>query len=146
MLAFSVSASLIFVFTLAVYHDTRTPIDSRLLYKYRVKDDSVLRRFIQFKDKPHYPCCYFKIIPVYIFLCIALLSWLLLTIDMVGKGCVSKYIPNDIFLIMTAAMYGVYFTYFIIITIWWGIVDYKLTRFTKEEKAELKEFRKSRKK
>ena len=146
MLGFAVSASLIFALTLAVYHDTRTPIDSHLLHKYRVKDESVLRRIIPFKDKQHYPCCYFKVIPVYIYLCITLLGWLLLAINTVGKGCVSKYITNDVFLIMTMVMYCVYFLYFIIVTIWWGIVDYKLTQFTKEEKAELKELRKSRKK
>ena len=146
MLAFALSASLIFIFTLFVYYDTRTPIDTSLLYKYRVKEKSVFRKIIPFKDKPHYPCCYFKAAPVYVYLCITLLGWLLLAIDMFVKGCVTKFITNDILLIMTMAMYCVYFLYFISITIWWGIVDHKLMRFTKEEKAELKRLRKSRKK
>ena len=146
MLAFALSASLIFIFTLFVYHDTRTPIDTRLLYKYRVKDESILRKIIPFEDKPHYPCCYFKATPVYVYLCMTLLGWLLFAIDMIGKGCVTKCMPDDILLIMTTAIYCVYFLYFISVTIWWGIVDHKLTRFTKEEKEELKSLRKSRKK
>lgn len=145
MLAFASSASLIFIFTLCVYHDTRTPLDSRLLYKYRVKDGSVLRKIIPFEDKPHYPCCYFKATPVYVYLCMTLLGWLLFAIDILGKHCVTKLITNDVLLIMTVGMYCVYFLYFISITIWWAIVDHKLTRFTKEEKAELKKLRKTRK-
>lgn len=145
MLAFAVSASLIFIFTLCVYQDTRTPMDSRLLYKYRVKDDSVLRKIIPFKDKPYYPCSYFKVMPVYVYLCITLLGWLLFAIDMFGKRCVTKLATDDIWLILTMAMYGVYFLYFVTVTIWWGIADWKLTRMTKEEKTEMRKLRKSRK-
>ena len=146
MLSFALSASLMFVLTLSVYHDTRTPMDTKLLYKYRVKDESILRRIIPFKDKPHYPCCYFKVVPIYIYLCASLLGWLLLGIDVLGKGIVTNLVTDDMLLFMTTAVFCTYFLYFILVTIWWNIVDYKLLRFTKEEKAELKRLRKSRKK
>lgn len=145
MLGFALSASLIFTFTLCVYRDTRTPIDTRLLYKYRIKENSILRIIIPFQDKPHYPCCYFKVVPIYVYLCITILGWLLFTMNILGKGVVTNLIPDVAILIMTIALYFVYFLYFIAITIWWGIIDHKLTRFTAEEKAELKRLRQSRK-
>lgn len=146
MLGFALSASMIFIFTLCVYCDTRTPIDTRLLYKYRVKDKSILRTIIPFQDKPHYPCCYFKVVPIYVYLCITILGWLLFAINILGKGIVTNLIPDVVLLPMTITLYCVYFLYFIVITIWWGIIDHRLTRFTAEEKAELKRLRKSRKK
>lgn len=144
MLAFALSASLIFIFTLCVYHDTRTPIDTRLLYKYRVKDKSILRKIIPLQDKPHYPCCYFKAVPIYVYLCITIFGWLLFAINLLGKGIVINLIPDVVLLPMTIALYCAYFLYFISITIWWGVIDHRLTRFTAEEKAELKRLRKSR--
>lgn len=40
---------------------------------------------------------------------------------------------------------GVSILYFLIIVIWWEIVDYYEFKFTKEEKKELKQLRKLRK-
>ena len=40
---------------------------------------------------------------------------------------------------------GVSILYFLIIIIWWEIVDYNEFKFTKEEKEELKQLRKFRK-
>lgn len=146
MLGFALSASMIFIFTLCVYRDTRTPIDTRLLYKYRIKDKSILRIIIPFQDKPHYPCCYFKVVPIYVYLCITILGWLLFAINVLGKGIVKHLIPDVVLLSITIALYCVYFLYFIAITVWWGVIDHRLTRFTADEKAELKRLRKSRKK
>lgn len=146
MLSFALSASLVCVFTVFVFHDTRTPVDTRLLYKYRIKDGSILRRIIPFRDKPHYPCSYFKVVPIYIYLFVALLGWLLFIIDVLGKGAVTEYLTDDFGLLLTMAVCFAYFLYFVIITIWWGVIDHKLMRFTDEEKAELKRLRKSRKK
>ena len=143
MLPFAFAASLIFVFTLLVYHDTRTPMDTRVIYKYRVKDNSIFRRIIPFKDKPYYPCCYLKVVPIYIYFCIALLGWLFFAMDVLGEGIITKIVTANVQLVMIMAVVGVYFLYFISVTIWWGIIDYKLTRFTEEEKAEFKNLRKT---
>ena len=145
MISFAFSASLILIFTVFVYRDTRTPIDTRLLYKYRVKDDSIFRRIIPFKDRPHYPCCYFKVIPIYLYLCIAILGWLLSAIDVIGKGFITNLVHSDMLLFLTIATYCVYFLYFISVTIWWGVIDHRLTKITTEEKGELKQLRKTRK-
>lgn len=40
---------------------------------------------------------------------------------------------------------GISILYFLVIIIWWEIVDYNEFKFNKEEKEELKQLRKSRK-
>ena len=64
----------ILLITFAMCLDTRRPMSTKLKYKYRVKNDSISRKIIKFKDKEHYPCNYFKIVPVYVFLLLAILS------------------------------------------------------------------------
>lgn len=54
--------------------DTRRPMSTKLKYKYRVKDDSIFRKIIKFKDEENNPCNYFKVVPVYVFLLLAILS------------------------------------------------------------------------
>ena len=51
----------ILLVTFAMCLDTRRPMSTKLKYKYKVKDDSIFRKIIKFKDKEHYPCNYFKI-------------------------------------------------------------------------------------
>ncbi|UKI49693.1 MAG: hypothetical protein L6U99_13900 [Clostridium sp.] len=46
----------ILLVTFAMCLDTRRPLSTKLKYKYRVKDDSIL---IKLKDREHYPCIYF---------------------------------------------------------------------------------------
>ena len=137
MLGFAVSASVLFVFVLCVYQDTRTPMDTRLLYRYRVKDTSILRRIIPFKDKPHYPCCYFKVVPIYVYLCIALIGWILWAIDAFGKGVLSEILTQNVILLATIVNLGVYILYFVSLTIWWAVVDHKLMK-TEQEKSRTK--------
>ena len=68
----------ILLVTFAMCLDTRRPMSTKLKYKYRVKDDSIFRKIIKFKDKEHCPCNYFKIVPFYVFLLLAILSLFLL--------------------------------------------------------------------
>ena len=58
----------ILLVTFVMCLDTRRPISTKLKFKYRVKDNSIFRKIIKFKDKKYYPCNYFKIVPFYLFL------------------------------------------------------------------------------
>jgi hypothetical protein len=66
--------------TFVMCFDSRRPMSTKLKYKYRVKDDSIFRKIIKFKDKEHYPCNYFKIVPFYVFLLLSILSLILFSI------------------------------------------------------------------
>lgn len=131
--------------TFAMCFDTRRPMSTKLKYKYRVKDDSIFRKIIKFKDKEHYPCNYFKIVPFYIFLLLAILSLILLFIDIFVNGFVTKVVPKEVFTIVMLCILGFSILYFLVIIIWWEIVDYNEFKFTKEEKEELNQLRKFRK-
>lgn len=41
----------ILLISFAMCLDTRRPISTKLKYKYKVKDDSIFRKIIKFKDK-----------------------------------------------------------------------------------------------
>lgn len=135
----------ILLITFAMCLDTRRPMSTKLKYKYRVKDNSIFRKIIKFKSEKYYSCNYFKIIPFYIFLLLAILSLILLFIDIFSNGFVTNVIPKIVFIILTFCILGISILYFLIIIIWWEIVDYKELKFTKEEKKELKQLRKFKK-
>lgn len=122
--------------------DTRRPMSTKLKYKYRVKDDSIFRKIIKFKDKEHCPVNYFKIIPFYVFLLLAILSSILLFVDIFTNGFITNVVPEKVFIIVILCIYGISILYFLVIVIWWEIVDYNEFKFTKEEKKELKQLRK----
>ena len=131
--------------TFAEYLDTRRPMSSNIKYKFRVKDDSILRKIIKFKDKEYYPCNYFKIVPIYIYLIITTFSIALLLFDSVTNGVISDVVPDNVFLILSLCTFLVYLVYIVVVLIWWEIVDHNEFKFTKEEKDKLKQLRKLRK-
>ena len=135
----------ILLVTFAMCLDTRRPMSTKLKYKYRVKDNSIFRKIIKFKDKEHYPCNYFKIVPVYVFLLLAILSLILLFVDIFANGFITNVVPENVFTIIMLCILGVSILYFLVIVIWWEIVDYDEVKFTKKEKEELKLLRKFRK-
>lgn len=132
----------ILLVTFAMCLDTRRPMSTKLKYKYRVKDDSIFRKIIKFKDKEHCPYNYFKIVPFYVFLLLAILSLILLFVDIFANRFVSNFVPKEVFIIIMLCILGVSILYFLIIIIWWEIVDYNEFKFTKEEKEELKQLKK----
>lgn len=132
----------ILLVTFSMCLDTRRPMSTKLKYKYRVKDDSIFRKIIKFKDKEHYPVNYFKIIPFYVFLLLAILSLILLFVDIFTNGFITNVIPEKVFIKVILCIYGISILYFLVIVIWWKIVDYNEFKFTKEEKEELKQLRK----
>lgn len=135
----------ILLVTFALCLDTRRPMSTKLKYKYRVKDDSIFRKIIKFKDKERYPCNYFKIVPFYVFLLLAILSLILLLVDIFANGLITNVVPEKVFKITMLCIFGISIFYFLVIVIWWEIVDYNEFKFTKEEKEELKQLRKFRK-
>ncbi len=111
-------------------------MSTKLKYKYRVKYDSIFRKIIKFKNKEHYPCNYFKIILFYVFLLLAILSLILLLVDIFANGLITNVVPEKVFIIIMLCIFGISIIYFLVIVIWWEIVDYNEFKFTKEEKEE----------
>lgn len=135
----------ILLISFAMCLDTRRPMSTKLKYKYKVKDDSIFRKIIKFKDKEHYPCNYFKIVPFYVFLVLAILSLILLLVDIFANGVITNVVSAKVFIITMLCVFGISIIYFLVIVVWWEIVDYNEFKFTKEEKEELKQLRKFRK-
>lgn len=135
----------ILLISFAMCLDTRRSMSTKLKYKYKVKDDSIFRKIIKFKDKEHYPCNYFKIVPFYVFLVLAILSLILLLVDIFANGVITNVVSAKVFIITMLCVFGISIIYFLVIVVWWEIVDYKEFKFTKEEKEELKQLRKFRK-
>ena len=135
----------ILLISFAMCLDTRRPMLTKLKYKYKVKDDSIFRKIIKFKDKEHYPCNYFKIVPFYVFLVLAILSLILLHVDIFANGVITNVVSAKVFIITMLCVFGISIIYFLVIVVWWEIVDYNEFKFTKEEKEELKQLRKFRK-
>jgi len=131
--------------TFAINFDTRRPLSTKIKYKYRVNDDSIFRRIIKFKDKQYYPCNYFKIVPIYVFLLLTILSSALLLTDIFANGFVTAAIPKEIFMTIMICILAITIVYYLIIIIWWEIVDYNEMKFTKEEEEKLRQLRKFRK-
>lgn len=145
MIYFTISSVLTLMLTFAEYLDTRRPMSSNIKYKFRVKDDSILRKIIKFKDKEYYPCNYFKIVPIYIYLIITTFSIALLLFDSVTNGVISDVVPDNVFLILSLCTFLVYLVYIVVVLVWWEFVDHNEFKFTKEEKDKLKQLRKLRK-
>ena len=135
----------ILLISFAMCLDTRRPMSTKLKYKYKVKDDSIFRKIIKFKDKEHYPCNYFKIVPFYVFLVLAILSLILLLVDIFANGVITNVVSAKVFIVTMLCIFGISIIYFLVIVVWWEIVDYNEFKFTKEEKEELKQLRKFRK-
>ena len=142
---FTLSSVLTLMLTFAEHLDTRRPMSTHIKYKFRVKDDSIFRKIIKFKDKDYCPCNYFKIVPIYIYLLISILSVILLLFDLITNGYFSNIVPDNVFLVLSLCTFSIYLIYILVVIVWWEIVDYKQFKFTKEEKQELKELRKFRK-
>lgn len=142
---FTLSSVLTLLLTFAEHLDTRRPMSTKLKYKYRVKDDSIFRKIIKFKDKNYCPCNYFKIVPIYIYLILSIFSVIMLLFDLITNGYISSNVPDNVFLGLSICTLSIFLIYLLVVIAWWEIVDYKEFRFTKEEKEELKQLRKFRK-
>ena len=114
----------ILLISFAMCLDTRRPMSTKLKYKYKVKDDSIFRKIIKFKDKEHYPCNYFKIVPFYVFLVLAILSLILLLVDIFANGVITNVVSAKVFIITMLCIFGISIIYFLVIVVWWEIVDY----------------------
>ena len=129
----------ILLISFAMCLNTRRPMSTKLKYKCRVKDDSIFRKIIKFKDKEHYPCNYFKIVPFYVFLLLAILSLILLLVDIFANGVITNVVPAKVFIITMLCIFGISIIYFLVIVVWWEIVDYNEIKFNKNEKIKLEQ-------
>ena len=145
LLCFTGTVCILLALALATCYDTRRPMSTKIKYKFRVKDDSIFRKIIKFQDRKYFPCNYFKIIPVYVFLLLAISSLILLSIDLFTSGLITKILPENFFTIAAVCVLVISILYELTILIWWEIVDYNEFKFTKEEKEELKRLRNMRK-
>lgn len=145
MLYLVVSLGATLLWALAFHSDTRKPISTKFRYKYMVKEDSIFRKILKFKDEEYYPCNYFKIVPIYIYLILLIISICLFIFDMFLGGYINDLISENDFLLISLILNGLYLIYYTIIVAWWEIKDSLDMRFTKEEKEELKKLRKLRK-
>lgn len=143
---FTLSSVLTLMLAFIEHLDTRRPMSSHINYKFRVKDDSILRKIIKFKDKDYCPCNYFKIVPIYIYLFISIFSVILLLFDLITNRYLSSIVPDKVFLVLSLCTFLSYLIYISVVIVWWEIVDHKQFKFTKEEKQELKKIRKENKK
>lgn len=124
MLGIIISICGILLFAIAFNYDTRRSVSTKLRYNFRIKDDSILRKIIKFKDHGRYPCNYFKIIPIYLDLLLLIISAILALIDLLCSGIISKYISEIITIYVSLSLIIVHILYYVIILIWWEIVDY----------------------
>ena len=108
----------ILLISFAMCLDTRRPMSTKLKYKYKVKDDSIFRKIIKFKDKEHYPCNYFKIVPFYVFLVLAILSLILLLVDIFANGVITNVVSAKVFIITMLCVFGISIIYFLVIVVW----------------------------
>lgn len=104
-----------------------------------------LEKIIKFKDEENNPCNYFKVVPVYVFLLLSILSLILLFVDIFTNGFITNIITKEVIIIIALCILGISILYFLVIVIWWEIVDYNEFKFTKKEKKGIKKIRKSKK-
>lgn len=141
-----ISTVMTLIFTIVNHFCDIRPYSQKLQLKCRVKDNSFLRKIIKFKDRENSPCNYFKIVPIYIYSLLSILSFIAFMVDVITGGIISNNVPNNLLLIIAIGICVVYFIYLVAIYIWWGIVDYKIFKLSKGEKQELKHLREERKK
>ena len=77
---------------------------------------------------------------------LAILSSVLVLVDVFTGGFVMSIISQELLLKIWISIFIISTAYFVVINIWWELVDYNEFKFTKAEKEELKKLRDSRKK
>lgn len=132
VIIFSINV-LLLLMAFACQFDTRRPTSTRLKYKYRVKDNSILRKIIKFKDKQFYPANYFKIIPIYLYIIFSIISFVFLIIDISTNFCISNTYQS-VLIIVGFCIIATSLLYTITMIIWWELIDYLERKKPKEEK------------
>lgn len=123
-------------------YDDRRPSSTEIKYRFRVKDNSIFRRIIRFKDKPYSPCIYFKIVPIYIYSLFTILSLGILLVDFLTNNILSSFLGDKAIILGCVTVLGLHFLYLSVLIIWWEVVDNKEMKLTKKEKNKLKNTRK----
>ncbi len=66
----------------------------------------------------------------------------MIIVDIFSNRFITNFVPKEVFTITMLCILVNSILYFLIIVIWWEIIDYSEFKFTKEEKKELKQLRK----
>ena len=132
------------IMSIVFNYDDRRPSSTEIKYKFRVKDNSIFRRIIKFKDKPYSPCIYFKIVPIYIYSLFTILSLGLFLVDFLTNNILSSFLGDKAIILGCATVLGLHFLYLSVLIIWWEVVDNKEMKLTKKEKNKFKNARKSK--
>ena len=135
----------LFLVALAMNYDNRRPFSKKLKKICSLKPNSILFRVIKLKDGDNFCLNYFKVIPACFLFALSIIGSIILLIDVLGNGLLLKNLSDTVITVAELCIIGISVLYFLVITIWWEIVDYNEFKFTKEEKQELKQLRKIRK-
>lgn len=130
------------IMSIVFNYDDRRPSSTEIKYRFRVKDNSIFRRIIRFKDKPYSPCIYFKIVPIYIYSLFTILSLGILLVDFLTNNILSSFLGDKAIILGCVTVLGLHFLYLSVLIIWWEVVDNKEMKLTKKEKNKLKNTRK----
>lgn len=106
----------------AEYYDNRRPLNSWWRHKFKVKENSFLRKIFRLKDNAYYPCNYFKVIPVYISTFIT--SVILLITIVVILYNINILITKKFLFIFAIIYYAIVIIYLLFLILWWEILDY----------------------
>jgi len=58
----------------------------------------------------------------------------MIIVDIFANGFITNVVPKEVFTITMLCILDISILYFLVIVIWWEIIDYSEFKFTKEEK------------
>lgn len=108
-------------------------ISKKFIEKYRVKDNSILRKILHLKDKKGCVYNYFMVVPMCIFLLLSIITLIIIIVDLASNHSVTNTISENIFLYSSAVLIGINILYYLIIFIWQGIAEYKESKPNKQQ-------------
>ena len=132
----------LFLVALALNYDDRRPFSKKLKTMYSLKQNSVFYRFVKAKECDNLCLNYFKVIPACILFALSIIGSIILLIDALGNGFLLKNLSDTFITVAELCIIGLSVAYFLVITIWWEIVDQKEFLIVKKEMQQINNIRK----
>ena len=123
----------LFLVALAMNYDNRRPFSKKLKKICSLKPNSILFRVIKLKDGDNFCLNYFKVIPACFLFALSIIGSIILLIDVLGNGLLLKNLSDTVITVAELCIIGISVLYFLVITIWWEIVDHKEFLIVKKE-------------
>lgn len=133
----------LFLVALALNYDNRRPFSKKLKTICSVKQNSLFYKVIKVKDSNNFSPNYFKVIPACILFALSSIGSIILLIDAIGNGFLLKNLSDTFITVAELCIIGLSVVYFLVITIWWEIVDQKEFLIVKKEMQQISNIRKS---